>query len=615
MIRLITLIPVFLSVTTCTFADEATQTDWSGGDGIRVAYGEWDDRFYKSDYISYSETPDVLRLGYDHTIYTIDDAFNGVRSIYSADVDDDGDMDVLGAACLADDIAWWENDGTGTGWIKHLVDGNCNWANSVYSEDIDGDGDMDVLGTSDAYIEAYISWWSNEDGAGTDWTEYRVTSSLIDAGSVRSADVDGDDDMDILATGSQEYDFAWWENNGPGTGWEPHGLGDYYGDPDCIYPADLDGDGDTDILGCGSGFGASNVIWWSNNDGLGTNWTKHEIVGPSGRWGSVCPGDIDDDGDLDVIGTSSLNERIAWWVNVDGSGTSWVERFVDTNVPGADSPNAVDVDADGDIDIVCTASYRMDIAWWENVNGLGTGWTMHIIDDYFPGAYAVYAAHMDDDDALDILGASGYDDVIVWWDTAELNYCTGGELKSSIKSFGGWVNDWGTIDWTDYVPIDTNLTLDVRASNDSWDMGDWVTVTTPGDDLSDYIDNGTRFFQYRVLMDTSDVLVSPTFEDITISWDWVGIDGDESNNPAVFALHPAVPNPSGGSVSIGFALPRACEVELALYDIKGRKVATLAEGTHQPGEFSANTSGLSSGVYIYELTADEFRESKKMVVR
>jgi hypothetical protein len=56
-------------------------------------------------------------------------------------------------------------------------------------------------------------------------------------------------------------------------------------------------------------------------------------------------------------------------------------------------------------------------------------------------------------------------------------------------------------------------------------------------------------------------------------------------------------------------------VELALYDVKGRKIATLAEGTHQPGEYSATASGLASGVYIYEMTADDFSDCQKMVVR
>jgi hypothetical protein len=105
----------------------------------------------------------------------------------------------------------------------------------------------------------------------------------------------------------------------------------------------------------------------------------------------------------------------------------------------------------------------------------------------------------------------------------------------------------------------------------------------------------------------------------SLKYAWYGIpsgeDGEIPNTPTGFALRPAVPNPSDGSASIGFALPRACEVELILYDVKGRKVATLAEGKYQPGEYSVTASGLSSGVYIYELTAEEFRESKKMVVR
>ena len=92
-------------------------------------------------------------------------------------------------------------------------------------------------------------------------------------------------------------------------------------------------------------------------------------------------------------------------------------------------------------------------------------------------------------------------------------------------------------------------------------------------------------------------------------------DDDTPNTPTGFAPHPAVPNPSDISASTGFALPRACEVELALYDVKDRKIATLAEGAHQSGEYSATANGLSSGVYIYEMTADEFSDSKKMVVK
>jgi hypothetical protein len=71
-------------------------------------------------------------------------------------MDGDGDVDVLGAARFADDITWWENDGSES-FTEHTIDGSFNGAISVYATDMDGDGDVDVLG---AAFDAYdITWW------------------------------------------------------------------------------------------------------------------------------------------------------------------------------------------------------------------------------------------------------------------------------------------------------------------------------------------------------------------------------------------------------------------------------------------------------------------------
>ena len=67
----------------------------------------------------------------------------------------------MGAVYNADDIAWWDNTaGTGTTWIEHTVNGEFNGAYSVYAADVDGDGDIDVLGA--AYGDNDITWWESD---------------------------------------------------------------------------------------------------------------------------------------------------------------------------------------------------------------------------------------------------------------------------------------------------------------------------------------------------------------------------------------------------------------------------------------------------------------------
>ena len=68
---------------------------------------------------------------------------------------------MLGAALDADDIVWWENVvSDGTVWAEHAVDAVYDGASSVHAADVDGDGDMDVLGA--AYNADEITWWESD---------------------------------------------------------------------------------------------------------------------------------------------------------------------------------------------------------------------------------------------------------------------------------------------------------------------------------------------------------------------------------------------------------------------------------------------------------------------
>jgi hypothetical protein len=91
--------------------------------------------------------------------------------------------------------------------------------------------------------------------------------------------------------------------------------------------------------------------------------------------------------------------------------------------------------------------------------------------------------------------------------------------------------------------------------------------------------------------------------------------------PQVFTLSQNAPNPFNPSTAIGFSLFRAAEVRLTVYDTIGREVAVLAEGSYPAGDHTVRWDGrdhrgvkVSSGVYLYRLTAGGKSETRRMAL-
>ena len=92
--------------------------------------------------------------------------------------------------------------------------------------------------------------------------------------------------------------------------------------------------------------------------------------------------------------------------------------------------------------------------------------------------------------------------------------------------------------------------------------------------------------------------------------------------PQSFTLEQNYPNPFNSTTVIRFALPTSSEVDLALYNLAGQKVATLVDGPCQAGTYtvhwdSRDTQGraLASGVYLYRLrTGGQQVETRKLVL-
>jgi len=83
-----------------------------------------------------------------------------------------------------------------------------------------------------------------------------------------------------------------------------------------------------------------------------------------------------------------------------------------------------------------------------------------------------------------------------------------------------------------------------------------------------------------------------------------------------FSLGEAYPNPFNATAVIPFSLPYKATVEIALFDLSGRKVAELVSGDFSAGthEFILNAEDLAAGMYLYRMESASFRSVKKVVL-
>jgi len=312
----------------------------------------------------------------------------GASSIYATDIDGDGDMDVLSASASEHKIAWYENrDGLGSFGPQQIITTNAFWATSVYAADIDGDGDMDVLSASWAVDK--IASYENTDGQGSFGPQQIITTNADGARSVYATDIDGDGDMDVLsASWTDDNKIAWYENtDGQGNFGAQQIITTNAGFASSVYATDIDGDGDMDVLSASSA--DDKIAWYENTDGQGSFGPQQIITTNADAAFSVYAADIDGDGDMDVLSASRGDDKIAWYENTDGQGNFGAQQIITTNARMTESVYATDIDGDGDMDVLSASRLDDKIAWYENLGVLG-------VNDYTLLSFYVYPSPTND---------------------------------------------------------------------------------------------------------------------------------------------------------------------------------------------------------------------------
>jgi hypothetical protein len=290
------------------------------------------------------------------------------------DVDGDGLLDVISCSWHGKRAEWYRNPGSKPGeWPCFLIEENGNYEHGDLW-DIDGDGKRrEILPGVTGTI-----WY--EVGTKPDGTrgviKHVVSSKQFDWG-VGAGDVNGDGRPDILRPG------AWFEApSDPRRGtWKEHALAvgsSEEGTPGhtpqiCVY--DVNADGRNDIVT--SSAHGSGIFWYEQRPGGA--WKQHVIDASWTQAHAITLADLDGDGDEDLVTGKRFMAHnghdpdpygplgVYWYELVRGPAPRWIKHALsfDKGIGAGLNIPVVDLDADGDLDVVVTGKYGGPV-WFEN---------------------------------------------------------------------------------------------------------------------------------------------------------------------------------------------------------------------------------------------------------
>jgi len=317
-------------------------------------------------------------IHFEEIIVTTD--LSGAMSVKAADLDADGDMDVVAAGMFADKVAWYEN--TRTDFIEHVLVSGWQGARAVDVGDIDHDGDMDIAAVS--YFENSLMWWEKTtlgyfmqpiSGVVNGATDVFIAHISNGDEIMTAAEADGEISKWVYL-GDQGFSHTIFAENLPGLhaiswGWlrYPNGMRVY-----------------------GAARESGELVEWSSH----TGYARQSLGFFPGL--TACGGghfNSQTDSIVDVFFCVNDENYLGW-----RDGATGTVHDISTLIELPRDVVAARIDGDTRTDLVLAAGH--EISWWRSTPHR---FYRNVITDNLPQASAVQALDFDGDGDLDVLAA------------------------------------------------------------------------------------------------------------------------------------------------------------------------------------------------------------------